>query len=110
MTVFTIEIETIKDYLLKVNNVPKADDKIKYVIELFEYIQTANDLLATNPKFRRSVINKLEEFNTNEYVKRSHKMLVTIKATHHFLDNLKLSNNYVLDDNEIPRKQINIII
>ena len=37
-------------------------------------------------------------------------MLVTIKATHHFLDNLKLSNNYVLDDNEIPRKQINIII
>jgi len=69
MTVFTIEIETIKDYLLKVNNVPKADDKIKYVIELFEYIQTANDLLATNPKFRRSVINKLEEFNTNEYVK-----------------------------------------
>ena len=110
MTVFTIEIETIKDYLLKVNNVPKADDKIKYVIELFEYIQTANDLLATNPKFRRSVINKLEEFNTNEYVQRSQKMLVTIKATYDFLDNLKLSNNYVLEDYEIPRKKINIII
>ena len=110
MTVFTIEIETIKDYLLKVNNVPKADDKIKYVIELFEYIQTANDLLATNPKFRRSVINKLEEFNTNEYVQKSQKMLVTIKATYDFLDNLKLSNNYVLEDYEIPRKKINIII
>jgi hypothetical protein len=110
MTVFTIEIETIKDYLLKVNNVPKADDKIKYVIELFEYIQTANDLLATNPKFRRSVINKLEEFNTNEYVQKSQKMLVTIKATYDFLDNLKLSNNYILEDYEIPRKKINIII
>ena len=110
MTVFTIEIETIKDYLLKVNNVPKADDKIKYVIELFEYIQTAKNLLATNPKFRRSVINKLEEFNTNEYVQRSQKMLVTIKATYDFLDNLKLSNNYVLEDYEIPRKKINIII
>ena len=110
MPIFTEEVETIKDYLTKINDVPRADHKISYSIELFEYIQTRNNFLAINPRFRRAVINKLDEFNTNEFVQKSSKMLVTIKETYQFLDNLKLDKNYVLEENEIPRKIINIII
>jgi len=110
MIIFTEEVETIKDYLIKINDIPKVNHKISYAIELFEYIQTRNDFLAINPKFRRAVINKLEEFNTNQFVQNSKEMLVTIKKTYQFLDNLKLAENYILEENEIPRKKINIII
>ena len=73
MPIFTEEVETIKDYLTKINDIPRSDQKINYSIELFEYIQTRNDFLAINPRFRRAVINKLDEFNSNEFLQKSYK-------------------------------------
>lgn len=110
MPIFTEEVETIKDYLTKINDIPRSDQKINYSIELFEYIQTRNDFLAINPRFRRAVINKLDEFNSNEFLQKSYKMLATIKTTYQFLDDLKIAKNYVLEENETPKKIINIII
>jgi hypothetical protein len=110
MTIFTEEINTIKDYLLTVSQTKCIKDQIYYSRELFRYIQTKPNFMAVNSSFRRAVINKLNEFENNSNIKNNNKMLQEIKNTYNFLDDIKYLENYKLEANEIPKTKIKIII
>ena len=110
MAAFPDEVNTIKDYLLKVSESNDVKDQICYSTELFKYIQTIPTFIAVNPSFRRAVINKLNEFENNHNVIKDKKMLTEIKKTREFLEDLRYLDNYKLDACETPVKKINIII
>ena len=110
MSVFPEEVNTIKDYLLKVSESNHIKDQIYYSAELFRYIQTRPTFIAVNPSFRRAVINKLNEFENNHNVIKDKKMLKEMKKTQKFLEDIRYLDNYKLDAYETPVRKINIII
>lgn len=110
MTIFTEEVSTIKDYLLRVAETKCVKDQIYYSTELFKYIQTKPIFLSVNPSFRRAVINKLMEFENNKILEKNHEILLEIKKTYKFLDNIRYTDNYKLEVNESPVRKIRIVI
>lgn len=59
------EIKTIKKLLYQSENI-SADNRIPIIRKIFEYILTRDKFIARNSSFRKTLINKIEEFKLEE--------------------------------------------
>ena len=63
-----IEVKTINKLLLKSNSITIIEDRLPIIKDLFEYILTCDEFIAKNPRFRNTVLNKIEEFKLDERI------------------------------------------
>lgn len=80
-----IEVKTINKLLLKSNSTIIIEDRLLIIKDMFEYILTCDEFIAKNPKFRNTVLNKIEEFKSDE---RVGPMKDVLEKTKEFIANL----------------------
>ena len=100
---FEKEIETIKNHLQKNDGLSEIM-RIHNTIELFTKIITMHEFVGKNPKFRKAIIDKINEFNNLPELQS------IIKEMRIFLDDIKYRDDYIVDYFETPVKKISIEI
>ena len=93
-------ITKIKKYLELNDQTYGKDNKIINVCELFDYLMTIPNFLCTQPKFRYTVINKINEFRNDEEAFNNNSFKFKLHQLENYIDNLKNKDNYIsyIDD------------
>jgi len=92
-------MNTIKEYMTGSTNAPTKEERIDFMIQLFQYFLTVPQFIATEAKFRLTVLSKIDElFNEIKILspKNGHKLIKLLKKVKIFVNNLKSRPDYIL--------------
>jgi len=63
---YNTEISTLRNLLSSMENKTLLSERLDHIKQIFEYLLTCSDFIASYPGFRKAVIDKLFEFRFNE--------------------------------------------
>jgi len=104
-TKFQSEHDIIRNYLLNIDSLSKQE-RIESIKNLFNEICKMNELINIYPKYRYTIIKKINEFNS---IYELDEGIYNLKL---FLDRIKYRKDYILDEKngEKPLEKIMIEI
>jgi len=91
-------MNTIKEYMLNASNAPSKEDRINIMNQLFEYFLTVPQFIATEAKFRLTVLSKIDELFLelkSLHIKNNNKLIKTLKTVKIYIDDLKSRPDYI---------------
>jgi len=91
-------MNTIKEYMINSTNAPTKEERIDFMIQLFQYFLTVPQFIATEGKFRLTVLSKIDElFNEIKIVAptNGYKLIKLLKKVKIFVNNLKSRSDYI---------------
>jgi len=91
-------MNTIKEYMINSTNAPTKEERIDFMIQLFQYFLTVPQFIATEAKFRLTVLSKIDElFNEIKIVAptNGYKLIKLLKKVKIFVNNLKSRSDYI---------------
>jgi hypothetical protein len=63
---YNTEVTTLRNLLSSMEHKTLLSERLDLIRQIFEYILTCSDFIASQPGFRKAVSNKLNEFRSNE--------------------------------------------
>ena len=92
-TPYEVEIKTLRNLLSSMDHIILFNERLERVRQIFEYIITCSNFMASQPGFRRSVINKLTEFRLCDQCSSLHYLfdkvdvfLISIQTNIYYID------------------------
>jgi hypothetical protein len=91
-TPWYFEINTIQNYLYNTELTDNINIRIIIIKKLFEFLLTREEFIAKSPKFRESLLSKIDQFKNDEQAKELHSLCENLKI---FINSLEEKDNYI---------------
>lgn len=95
-TTETTKTTKIYSYINMCNSTDDMSLKISTIRDMFEYIITCHEFVAKNPKFRKTILDKIKEFELDE---RCNSIKDILEKTHNFIIDLSSRDDYISLEN-----------
>jgi hypothetical protein len=91
-TPWYLEIKTIQNYLHDTELTDDINTRIIIIKKLFEFLLTREEFIAKSPRFRESLLLKIDQFRNDEQGKDLHSLCDKLKI---FIKSLEEKDNYI---------------